>query len=726
MIQIRASRWFGGKAGAGAIIIAAALLVELLSALQYFYMRDLLNDEIEHNAEADLRTKAVVTRSMLNHFELLQKNYRDEIAEATEHPSDIYKISRSIVEKNPYVIGAGVAFVPGYYKGEGERFEPWAFNDKDSIKTGQMASELHDYTTRDFFRKSIKERHMIWSEPYLDTVGAKDYIITLATPVWDDDERLAGVFGFDISLQWLGDTINAHSRMPSSFCVILTEDGKLIALPHHTHPKARDFKLIEQTLGDSTVDRRLSANKRIEIISFKSPDGDKGYIFFGNIRGKPHWIIALVSYEDELYAPLNKPRRNMLIAMLIGFSLIGLILLAYSRSRKMLFKAQVEQQRLDTELDTAQKIQHEMLPTAVIDHDNLEVASTLLPARQVGGDLYDFRLRDEKLFFCIADVSGKGVAAALIMAITHAHFRAATLRELRPARIAGHINTELCTGNETNMFVTFFVGVLDLPTGRLRYCNAGHDAPLLLRGEASVMPVEANLPLGVIADFDYKEQEMKLEPDDTLLLYTDGVTEAMNSSHAQFSLERLLQASHTRNPQQLIDTIIDRVKEFIGDAEQSDDITMLALHYTPKVEKTTLERSLTITNDLNNVPLMNGFIKEVGQELKLNRSAIGNLQLALEEVVVNVINYAYPQGTTGDIRIDAIATAADLRLVVTDSGKPFAPTTNPDVDTTLSAEERQIGGLGIFLVRQLMDSINYERVNGQNVLTLRKTINKQQ
>jgi sigma-B regulation protein RsbU (phosphoserine phosphatase) len=204
------------------------------------------------------------------------------------------------------------------------------------------------------------------------------------------------------------------------------------------------------------------------------------------------------------------------------------------------------------------------------------------PAKEVGGDLYDFFMRDNKLYFIIGDVSGKGVPASLIMAVTCRLFRLETIHFDAPAAIVSSLNNSLAETNESNMFVTFFLGILDLDSGRLRYCNAGHNAPLLLteKGEISYMDVKPNLPLGLFADFPYEEEEVVLDKKSTLFMYTDGVTEAENVKSELFSEERLLQLlkqTQKKNIEDLVHLVLEEVRIHAGEKEQSDDITMLGV-----------------------------------------------------------------------------------------------------------------------------------------------------
>ena len=391
--------------------------------------------------------------------------------------------------------------------------------------------------------------------------------------------------------------------------------------------------------------------------------------------------------------------------------------------------ANEEKGRIESELNIARGIQMSMLPKTFPpfpDRNDVEIYGQQNPAKEVGGDLYDFYIRDEKLFFCIGDVSGKGVPASLVMAVTRTLFRTISFKEAQPERIMFGINNAMADNNESNMFVTLFLGVLDLPTGRLRYCNAGHNSPLLIGDQRiGLIPCSPNVPLGVMPDWKFNQQETTIDLGTCIFLYTDGLTEAENIQHEQFTEERMIDVTQesSHQPQQLIEQMINAVHQFVGNAEQSDDLTMLAIQYTKPQEKDMkLQRSITLPNDIEEVPQLAAFVDEVCEIVGFDMSTTMSLNLALEEAVVNVMSYAYPSGTTGNVNIEAMANDKRLKFVISDWGTPFDPTAEKEVDTTLSAEERPIGGLGIHLVRQIMDSINYERIDGMNVLTLRKKL----
>ena len=240
---------------------------------------------------------------------------------------------------------------------------------------------------------------------------------------------------------------------------------------------------------------------------------------------------------------------------------------------------------MENELEIAHGIQMSMLPKTFPAYPNrtdVDVYGQVTPAKAVGGDLYDFFIRDEKLFFCIGDVSGKGVPASLVMAVTRSLFRNIAAHTAHPDKMVMALNEALSDNNETYMFVTLFVGVLDLQTGHLSYSNAGHDMPLLLTDdEVIVLSCDANVPLGVVPGWNFTCQQLEMKTGTTLFLYTDGLNEAEDIHHNQFGMERMLQTAKnaSRAPQQFISVMREEVAKFVGDAEQSDDLTMFAIQY---------------------------------------------------------------------------------------------------------------------------------------------------
>ena len=243
---------------------------------------------------------------------------------------------------------------------------------------------------------------------------------------------------------------------------------------------------------------------------------------------------------------------------------------------------------IENELKVAHDIQMSMLPKTFPpypERDDIDIYGTLTPAKDVGGDLFDFYIRDEKLFFCIGDVSGKGVPASLVMAMTRSLFRNISAHTAEPHRIAYTLNQALADGNENSMFVTAFIGVLELGTGLLRYCNAGHNPPLLIGREVSLVPCLPNVPLGLMADMDFVPQEIQFEHQMTIFLFTDGLNEAEDDMQVQFGDDRILHqaeallAKGKNQPVEIVNQMAKAVHSFVDGAQQSDDLTMLAIKY---------------------------------------------------------------------------------------------------------------------------------------------------
>lgn len=437
----------------------------------------------------------------------------------------------------------------------------------------------------------------------------------------------------------------------------------------------------------------------------------------------------------------QKQRYGLLALGLLIFALLVFAFFRY-RSRHRLTKAHAElntaygqlehetteRVRMESEQRIANEIQMSMIPREFPQHEDVDVYATLTPAQSVGGNFYDSFIRDEKLFFCIGDVSGTGVPASVAMALTKAQFRTVSALDNQPNGIVAALNRSLTGIGGTAPLVTLFAGVLDLPTGRLHYCNAGHHAPLLVGSGIGLLPVDDNAPLGQDADRDFTVQHTLIDPGTVIFLYTDGLVKAENQEHEQFSQRRMmrdaLQALHglDPNPRPFIERMTAALGRFIGDTPQGDDLTMMAIRYHKQASDVRLQRSLTLLNDISEVPRLRLFVENVCTALRFSSRATNSVNLALEETVVNIINYAYPEEGKGDIHVEARANDTELIFVVRDSGIPFDPTSAKMPDITLPLEERQIGGLGILLMRQSMDSINYERADIQNVLTLIKKL----
>ena len=725
------SKSVGAKASIAILITAAALML-LISGIQQYSARKQIRTDLERNAEMEMIIKSMGVKHTLEDVELALRNRSWEFEQYLPYPDSLFAVTRRIVEQNPNFDGCCIAMMPDYYPEKGHLFEPYTAHRGEKIETIQLASDEHDYSKNKNFILAVENDSSFWSEPYYDEDDANVTLITYTFPVYDASGNMAAIVGVDYIAEWLGKMLNARHMFPSSYHILISGEGRLICGPEEI---GNSHQVAEETLdmiNDSTRERFASSSGFTTLLSFiDNEDGSKGYVFYNSPENLKPWRIAVVNYHDEVFAPLTKTRCRNLLLTLAGLLILSYIIQRSAKNISKLQQATLEREHIESELNIARKIQMDMVPKVEREatRDDVGIYGSLVPAKIVGGDLYDYFVRDEKLFFCIGDVSGKGVPAALVMAVVHTLFRSVSAHESRPNRIMQILNENACQGNDTNMFITFFIGVLDLPTGKLRYCNAGHNGPVVIGKEIRMLPVKANLPLGVVNDMVFVAQEETLAPNETLFLYTDGLTEAKDLKHEQFGMTRLndvLQHSlvqKTITPEQVIMKITEEVNVFVQDAEQSDDLTLLAIQYTPKKKEIIFSDSLTITNKLSEITQLNTFVVSSTQALHIETGLANKLKLAVEEAVTNVIDYAYPVGTKGDINILIEADNAQIRFIITDTGSDFDPTSVSKADTTLSLEERPIGGLGVFLVRNLMDSINYERNEGKNILRLEKRYN---
>ena len=390
-------------------------------------------------------------------------------------------------------------------------------------------------------------------------------------------------------------------------------------------------------------------------------------------------------------------------------------------------------ERLQSELKIAHDIQMGMIPTTFPQRQDLDLFASMTPAKEVGGDLYDFIIEGDEFFFIIGDVAGKGVPASLYMAVTRTLFRNLAGNYQSAANIVREMNHAIASTNDTYVFVTIFVGVLDMKTHYLTYCNAAHNAPVIIsaEGECSLLEVDTNLPIGVEDHYNYQEQQVDFPPGSALLLYTDGLTEAMyfsnDGSRKLFGEQRVLhdvEKNCKASAIEVIDFLKQHVAVFADGTEQSDDLTMLFVrHGIAQEAGTSPSRRLIMKNEMTEVARMRSFFFSVCREYGIDEETFKTLNLALEEWVANVINYAYPKGMRGHVEVTADVSDNVLTLVIKDHGTPFDPTQHAEVDIDAELDERSIGGLGIHLMRTIMDSMTYERTaDGYNRLTLKKEV----
>ena len=384
--------------------------------------------------------------------------------------------------------------------------------------------------------------------------------------------------------------------------------------------------------------------------------------------------------------------------------------------------------RIDKELEYAKQIQLSALPTNFPSDEEYEIYAQMIAAKEVGGDFYDFyKLNDTTVAFLAADVSGKGIPAAMFMMTAKTIIKDLAESGMAVNDIFTKANEKLCENNESGMFVTAWMGILDVTTGKLQFANAGHNPPLLKKanGGFEYLKTRAGFVLAGMEGIRYRVSELTLSPGDRLFLYTDGVPEATNTENKLYGEDRLLDFMN-KNASAAATDILPMLKanidEFVGEAPQFDDITMLMFDYKTKeggahIVNRTFPAKIDALSDVL------GFVEETLEGYDCPMKVQMAVCVAIEEIFVNVAHYAYGDGE-GDMTIgmefDDASRTVTFRMA--DKGKPFDPLQKPDPDITLSAEDREIGGLGIFITKKTMDTVTYAYENGENVLTMIKKI----
>ena len=386
-----------------------------------------------------------------------------------------------------------------------------------------------------------------------------------------------------------------------------------------------------------------------------------------------------------------------------------------------------EKERIDAELNIATKIQADMLPSIFPPFPNcpeIDLYASMHPAKEVGGDFYDFYMTDsDHLCLVIADVSGKGVPAALFMVIAKTLIKNQAMLGSSPAQTLTIVNKQLCDNNTADMFVTVWIGILDLSTGIVTASNGGHEYPTIFKKDEgyTLLKDKHHFVLGALEGSKYSDYTFKLDPGDRLFVYTDGVPEASNPDENMFGTERMLNVLNKYSKMDshyILSSLLESINDFCQNAPQFDDITMLSLSF---LGKENAKKKLVVDASTSNLDAAMEFINETLNANKCSTKCLNQIDIAFEELYINISRYAYaPLSGKCTISIKIINNRAVISLE--DTGKEFDPTSLREPDTTLSATERPIGGLGIHLVRKTMDAFTYTRVGNKNITTIEKEI----
>ena len=392
-----------------------------------------------------------------------------------------------------------------------------------------------------------------------------------------------------------------------------------------------------------------------------------------------------------------------------------------------------EKERIGTELALATRIQAAMLPHVFPpfpDKAEIDLYAVMDPAKEVGGDFYDFFLVDEDhLCLVIADVSGKGIPAALFMMVSKIILQSCAMLGRSPAEILAKTNEAICSNNPEDMFVTVWVGILELSTGRLTAANAGHEYPILMEpgGRFELLKDRHGLVIGGMESARYRQYELQLRPGAKLFVYTDGVPEATDAERKMFGTDRLLETLNRARdgaPEQILRQVRGAVDGFVREAEQFDDLTMLCLQYNgTAADRARAAEELIIEATLENIPQVMAFVDAKLQDLACPKKARIQIKIATDELFSNIARYAYDPATgPAAVRVELEQDPRAALITFTDQGKPYDPLGTKVPDVSAPASLRKPGGLGVYLVRKTMDDIRYEYKDGQNILRIRKII----
>ena len=502
-------------------------------------------------------------------------------------------------------------------------------------------------------------------------------------------------------------------------CCILGITVLSIAIPKHTVLAW----IAPVLLSCHYYSRKLTASALAASVVCLYVAGIAG-LFVG--EGDPNLIKAFQAEEAVITPEIFKEAVLFFLlprsAILVGMAFVCITVA--KRTRSLLEKQAADssaRQRIETELNVATQIQADMLPgifPAFPERPEFDVYADMRPAREVGGDFYDFFLVDsDHLALVIADVSGKGVPAALFMVIAKTLLKNAVQAGLPPRDALERVNNQLCENNEAEMFVTAWLGVYEISTGKLTAANAGHEYPAIRRadGRFELFKDRHGFVLAGMEGSRYREYELTLAPGDVVFLYTDGVTEATDAANDLYGTDRMLKALNSlpgAAPEQLLGAVKESIDRFVGSAPQFDDITVLA--FQRKDPGT--GHSVRISPVLESIPQVCEFLENTLLEYGAPFKTVAQVNIAADEIFSNIARYSGAADAAVDCRV--MTGRAIIRFM--DDGRPYDPTTQPEPDVNLSAEEREIGGLGIFMVKKSMDRVSYEYANGRNILTIEK------
>ena len=596
----------------------------------------------------------------------------EKVKKCLEHPDELYDKTSELLNRYPNFYSCYVVFPPYYYPEEGKWFGLTSYRTKDSIISRPFGNAEHDYFEREWYKGAVQSTEGYWSTPYRDD-DFDEPIYTYSKVMRDEEGKLICVIGIDFSLNWIHNLLEHFKPFEEAVFMLYGSNGTLLAMSNGAPANG-----------------------------------------FGN-----SWIIT-----SKTLQPIN----IKMVTAVPNILVVGLLIRRITRDEQVNARLETEKKVLSHELEIAHDIQMGILKDTnekqkAQGNGDIELQTLLVPMREVGGDLFDFHREGDELWFIIGDVSGKGIPAAIFMSAAVNLFRAAGVRATSPKEIMEEMNAILSENNPSLTFVTAFIGCLHIPTGELLFCNAGHCAPLIKHklsavnqhsavsiqpSEVRCLQIEPNIPLGYDGRYCFVEQGCMLGEGDTLVLYTDGVTEARNERREMLGLKRWsdIVAKNEDLP--------NAIKHFIGQAEPTDDITLMTICKKSPV----LPMTINVPCREDQWPVLRNAIHSFGLCIGMERKALKKYEVAAEEAIVNILHYSQ----ANDIEIVLSSQDSAFTIQLMDDGLPFDPTEHTPNNKTI--DERQIGGMGIHLIRQIVDEMHYERKKEKNILRMVKLLNR--
>ena len=620
------------------VLTVSAIIFALTFTLFLRMAANKVREEAAKHAHSELSNTIHQIDAVLNSVEIAVENTAWIVPYRLESPDFMYDITERLLRNNSFIYGSAIAFEPYYYSSQGHYFSPYSYRDEDGfIKSKQLGNYTYDYHYMDWYQIPKLLNRPFWSEPYYDDGGGEMMMTTYSKPLYDSEGNIEAMSTADMSLEWLTELVGNIQAFDNSYNLMVSRNASFIVHPNHN--LILNETIFSSTYGDNEESLKKMQDDMVNCRAgevLRNKDGKRFYVFYAPVE-RTCWSVAIVCPVDELYFGVKKMRDILIVLGVL--SLLLMIAMSYKGIRKVVvpiedfsdvakkiangdFNVELPQihsrdelkelhdsfgylqhslvlyidelktttankERIESELRIAHAIQMGMIPKtfpAFPERDDLSLAAGLVPAKEVGGDLYDFFIENEKLYFIIGDVSGKGIPASLVMAVTCRLFRSVASRLDRPEDIITSLNDSLSDGNESNMFCTAFLGILDLKTGELNYCNAGHNAPLIIdsNGRVRAIDVVPNLPLGLFSGFVYEGQSMVIDKQTMLYLFTDGVNEAENKALELFGdgrLITLLKRNASSDPKEIIEETFAAVRNHANGATQSDDITVMCIKY---------------------------------------------------------------------------------------------------------------------------------------------------